>query len=78
MPYYTFHMHMDVQHYVYQRNFCSLHSVHEVVHSEYPGKKRGLNIRILLMEKTIIIIAMYTFIKIPMHFKYCYLQKCIA
>ena len=46
MPYYTLHMHMDAHHYVYHRNICSLHSVHEVVHSEYPGKKQRLNIRI--------------------------------
>ena len=51
MPYYTLHMHMDAHHYVYHRNICSLHSVHEVVHSEYPGKKQRLNIRVYFDEE---------------------------
>ena len=46
MSYYTLHMHMDAHHYVYQRNICTHRSVHEVVHSEYPGKEQSLNIRI--------------------------------
>ena len=58
-PYYTYHIQKgslhyvcvdvlldDAHHYVYHRNICTLHSVHEVVHSDYPGKKQRLNIRL--------------------------------
>ena len=38
MPCYTLHMHMDAQPYVYHRNICIQHCVHDAVHSDYPGK----------------------------------------
>jgi hypothetical protein len=37
---------MDAHPYVYHRNICIHHCVHEVVDSEYPGKKQRLNMRI--------------------------------
>ena len=40
MPYYKLHIKMDAHPYVYHRNICIHHSVHKVVHSEYPGKKK--------------------------------------
>ena len=42
MPYYTLHMNMDTHPYVRvcHRNICIQHYVHEVVDSEYPGKKK--------------------------------------
>jgi hypothetical protein len=46
MPYYTLYMHVDTHPYVHHRNICIHHCVHEVVHSQYPGKKQRLNIRI--------------------------------
>ena len=50
MPYYKLHIEMDAHPYVYHRNICIHHSVHEVVHSECPGKKK-LNIRIYFDRK---------------------------
>ena len=38
MPYYTHHKYKGVHHYVYHRNNCIQHYVHEVGHSECPGK----------------------------------------
>ena len=61
MPYYIFHIKMDAQPYVYHKNICIHHSVHEVVHLEYPGKKK-LNIRIWFIETTISFKAMYTYL----------------
>jgi len=39
MPYYPLHMNMDTHPHVYDKNICIHHCVHEVVHSEYSGKK---------------------------------------
>jgi len=44
-------MNMDGRPYAYHRNNCIHHWVHEVVHSEDPGKKQKLNIRIYLDRK---------------------------
>jgi len=41
-------------------------------------KTQRINIRIYFDRKNNYFIAMYTFIKNPMHLKYCYLQKCIG
>ena len=46
MPYYTHHKYNGAHPYVYHRNTCIQHCLHEVVHSECPGKKQRLNIRI--------------------------------
>ena len=75
MPYYKLHIKMDAHPSLYHRNICTLHSVHEVVHSGYSSKKKTFGY--ILIKTTIIFKAMYTFIKNPMHMKNCYLQKCI-
>jgi hypothetical protein len=46
MSYYTIHMNVDAYPCVYQRNICIQQFVLEDVHSEYPVKKKNLNISI--------------------------------
>jgi len=42
---------MDAHPYVYHRNICTHHCVHEVVRLEYPVKTQRLNIRIYFDRK---------------------------
>jgi len=63
-------MNLDHHPYVYHKNICIHHRVHEVVHSEYPGKTQKLNIR-TYFDRENIFIAMYTVNKNPLHLKSC-------
>jgi hypothetical protein len=74
MLYYTHHRHTDADYYVYHRNICIQHCVHEVVHSKYPDKTQRLKIRIYCYRKKNYFIEMYTFreqdsvVRIPNHY----------
>jgi hypothetical protein len=77
MPYYILHINIDAHPYIYYRNVRIQHCVHEVLHSEYPGKKaQRLNIRIY-SDRTVTFIGIYTVNKNPLPLKSCVIYKSV-